>query len=97
MAAGGGAPFALQTRRYRPPNSPPPTPPPLRLAQGEREKLPVHWPQKLKSLIDACWAQDPNHRPDFVTIYKRCAPLRERVGAGVGVGMWAWCARERSL
>lgn len=41
--------------------------------QGARERMPDKWPQELRDLVGACWAQDPDARPDFGSVYQRCA------------------------
>jgi len=42
-------------------------------SQGAREKIPEEWPRDLELLVRDCWNQDPNQRPDFGEVYRRCA------------------------
>jgi serine/threonine protein kinase len=37
----------------------------MRVLEGKRPSMPASVPQALKSLITACWAQDPKDRPTF--------------------------------
>ncbi len=44
----------------------------MRRSAGERERFPARWPQGLKDLVSACWAQDPANRPSFKEVLSRC-------------------------
>eukprot|EP00201_Polytomella_parva_P005712 CAMPEP_0175080042 /NCGR_PEP_ID=MMETSP0052_2-20121109/25243_1 /TAXON_ID=51329 ORGANISM="Polytomella parva, Strain SAG 63-3" /NCGR_SAMPLE_ID=MMETSP0052_2 /ASSEMBLY_ACC=CAM_ASM_000194 /LENGTH=850 /DNA_ID=CAMNT_0016350609 /DNA_START=39 /DNA_END=2591 /DNA_ORIENTATION=- len=39
-----------------------------RVAKGHRPDVPRWWPEPLRGLITACWAQDPLVRPNFVAV-----------------------------
>ncbi len=41
---------------------------PMWVAKGEREDIPKDCPEKLASLIKACWEGEPNKRPDAITV-----------------------------
>jgi len=38
--------------------------------QGERPRVPFHWPKQLKSLVKSCWAADSRDRPAMSEVVK---------------------------
>lgn len=60
---------------------------PPSLPQGLRPPLPPHTPPLLACLIQACWHQDPIHRPTFTQILVTLKRIRAETGEGeVGDG-----------
>ncbi len=41
------------------------------IVDGNREKIPKDCPSDFAQLIERCWSQDPEQRPDFQTIVER--------------------------
>jgi serine/threonine protein kinase len=41
------------------------------IIEGNREKVPKDCPAEYAHLIEECWAQDPDQRPDFQHIVER--------------------------
>ncbi|MEW5302263.1 MAG: hypothetical protein WDW36_005065 [Sanguina aurantia] len=48
-----------------------------RVAGGFRPEIPRRWPEQLRELIAACWAQDPLQRPNFVAVLDHLSDLQE--------------------
>ena len=48
-----------------------------RAKQGERERMPVRWPEPLKDLIAAMWDQNPAKRPCFSQVVVKLKAIRD--------------------
>ncbi len=48
-----------------------------RRAGGERERIPAKWPDALRDLVYACWAQDPKRRPPFTSVLAQLRAMDE--------------------
>jgi serine/threonine protein kinase len=45
--------------------------------EGNREKIPKDCPSDFKELIEQCWSQEPNQRPEFQEIATRLEQMVE--------------------
>lgn len=48
-----------------------------RVARGFRPEIPRRWPEPLRDVISACWAQDPHMRPNFTAVVDIMEELQE--------------------
>ena len=45
--------------------------------EGNRDKIPKDCPAQFKTLIEQCWSQEPNQRPEFKEIVMRLEQMLE--------------------
>lgn len=50
-----------------------------KICRGDRETIPTHIPSELATLIQQCWAQNPNERPTMMEVTTRLSQILEHL------------------